>query len=132
MKLTVSVAFLSRLEVEAIDQANSEAIPPQKTGKTEETEWFDPEVVSREVGDPGVDQQDMGGKMFHVKHLIGIPKANEDPRSLTNSTDASPGKEMFHVKHLLSRRDCVVVGIMDDARRNGCSGSSALEGGSSR
>jgi len=37
----------------------------------EETEWSDPKIISGKIGNPRVDEKDMGRSMFHVKHPSG-------------------------------------------------------------
>jgi len=33
-----------------------------------EAQGFNPEIVSRKIGDPGIDEENMRRSMFHVKH----------------------------------------------------------------
>ncbi len=41
---------------------------PQETGNLKEAQGFNPEIVSRKIGDPGIDEENMRRSMFHVKH----------------------------------------------------------------
>lgn len=65
--------------VEAVDQGYVPSVFSQKAGQGEEAKRSYPEIVGSEVSDPGVDEENVRGRMFHVKHLLvkvqqGIPK----------------------------------------------------------
>jgi hypothetical protein len=61
IKLAVTILFSLDKGVEAVDQGDTEALFPQKTGNVKETKRFYPKVVCGKICDPGIDKKDMGG-----------------------------------------------------------------------
>jgi hypothetical protein len=55
--------------VEAVDQCDPASIFSQEAGQGKETKGSYPEIIGGEVGNPGVNQENMRGGLFHVKHL---------------------------------------------------------------
>lgn len=68
VKLPIPIFLPFNIKVEAVDQTDPKPIHPQKTGNIKETKGFYPKIISRKIGNPRVNEEDMG-TMFHVKRL---------------------------------------------------------------
>ncbi len=51
---------------------------------------FDPEIVGGKICDPGIDKEDVGGAMFHVKHFHFPTQNCSKMRLSTSSGVVSP------------------------------------------